>query len=249
MQILSLNTNGFYGYNSKNNTITQQLNSMDRVKIGEKILEKIFTKSQPDIIIFSEFNLNSLEGTYVKEYLCGEKGYYLVNPNQCREIPKQFTSIVLAFTKKEIKSEKSLGLKLKWNEIIYGDYRIIGVHIPDSTNDIVRANNYWNDILSHFEKHKHEKVVYVGDMNVYNSNTLGKDKLNILLNKGAKDAWEIKNNFNYNIEEGYTCKYRTRIDYAIMTKSASEYLYNIENVQEIFREKLSDHAALIIDIQ
>lgn len=244
MQILSLNINGFFGSFKKN---SKALTNCD---MANKILEKIFDKAQPEIIVLSEFDVHSSAGVYVIRCLCSEKGYYLVYPNECENISKKCTSIVLMFTKKKITSKKSSGLLLKWNEILYNDYRVIGVHIPVSVYEKDRAINYWEDVLIHYEKYKDEKVVYIGDMNVYTDGTPAKEKLNKLIEeKGAKDAWIEKKGTNYDIEKSYTFRYKTRIDYAIMSQTALENLNYIENMQEFFEEELSDHSALLIDLK
>lgn len=244
MQILSLNTNGFSGNLKKDSKCKT---NCDRAK---KILEKIFFEAEPDIIVFSEFDVHSSAGIYVIEYLCNKKGYYLIYPNNYRYMSKSFTSIVLMFTKKKIASERSSGTLLKWNEILYNDYVILGVHIPDSIRETTRAVNYWGDILNHYQKNKEKKVVYIGDMNVYTEGTQGKKMLDKLIEKyGAKDAWIEKKGMDYNIKKSYTFKGNTRIDYAIMSQTAIENLNYINNIQEFFEQNLSDHSAILIDLK
>lgn len=242
MQILSLNINGFSGIGNKNSK------NLKNQEISKIILKKIFDEIDPEIIILSEFDVNSFAGNYVIEYF-ERKGYYCIFPNGYKYISKSYTSIVVIFTKKEITSEKSLGIQLKWNEIKYGGYRIIGVHVPDSTKESERSQLYWKDILSHYQRHKTEKIIYIGDMNVYIDGTFGKEQLNKLINiEGAKDAW-IEKKSNCDDEETYTYVGKTRIDYAIVSPSAYENLCGIENIQVFFKEKLSDHSAILIDLK
>lgn len=242
MQLLSLNTNGFSGISTKKSK------SLMNCNIAEKILKKIFDKENPDIILFSEFDVHSPAGENVIQYLHNEKNYHIIYPNKLSEISSKYPSIVLMFAKGKVISEESLGLQLKWNEILYGKYRIVGVHIPDSTREADRSKKYWNDILLHFQKHKNEKVIYIGDMNVFIDGTLGKKKLNDLIQDGAKDAWIEMNGKKYDIEASYTFKGKTRVDYAIMSQAASISLNKMENIQEFYKEDLSDHSALLIDL-
>jgi len=241
MQLLSLNTNGFSGISIKKSK------SLINCNIAEKILKRIFNKGNPDIIIFSEFDVHSPAGENVIQYLHNEKNYHIIYPNKLSYISSQYPSIVLIFTKEKVISEESLGLQLKWNEILYGKYRIVGVHIPDSTRETDRSKKYWNDILLHFQKHKNEKVIYIGDMNVFINDPLGKKKINDLIQEGAKDAWIEKNGKKYDIETSYTFIGKTRVDYVIMSQVASINLNKMENIQEFYKEDLSDHSALLIE--
>lgn len=245
MQVLSLNTNGFSGSRNKNSKDLKNYN------IAKQILKTIFNSEEvkPEIIIFSEFDVHSLAGEYTIKYLFREKGYYPIYPNKYKYISKSYTSIVMIFTKEKITSEKSSGLLLKWHEIVYKDYRIIGVHIPDSVNEKNRANEYWEDVLLHYQKYKYENVIYIGDMNVYTEGTDGIEKLNKLIKEGAKDAWIYKKGPDYHIEKSYTFIGKTRIDYAIMSQNALNKLKTIKNIQEFYQEKLSDHSALLIDLE
>lgn len=241
MQVLYLNTNGFSGNGDKKSKESKNKS------IAKIILEKIFEKAEPEIIIFSEFDVNSFAGSYVMAYLEG-KGYYCVYPNKFKYISERYTSIVLTFVKEKISSTESLGLTLKWNEILYHGYRIIGVHIPDSKDEYNRAINYWKDITVHYQKHKKEKVLYIGDMNVFNDESDGKRMLNKLLIENAKDGWIEKGHTNNNSGD-YTFKCNTRIDYVITSQEALRCVKQIENFQEFFQEKLSDHSALLVDLE
>lgn len=241
MQVLYLNTNGFSGSEDKKSE------EMKNRSIAKTILEKILEKAEPEIMIFSEFDVNSLAGRYVTEYLEG-KGYYCVYPNNYTYISEMYTSIVLTFAKRKIHSTSSLGIELKWNEILYGDYRIVGVHIPDSKNEYDRAVKYWTDLSSHYRKHKNEKVLYIGDMNVFKDDSYGKSMLNDLLNCDAKDGW-IETRHTNNKLEDFTFTGKTRIDYAIMSQTTLEYVNYMENFQEFLEKRLSDHSVLLVDLK
>ncbi|NFO11226.1 endonuclease/exonuclease/phosphatase family protein [Clostridium botulinum] len=241
MQVLCLDTNGFSGSESKKSR------EMKNRSIAKTIIEKILQKVEPEIIIFSEFDVNSLAGRYVMEYL-EWKGDYCVYPNNYTYISKMYISIVLKFAKRKITSTSSLGIELKWNEILYGNYRIVGVHIPDSKNEYDRAVKYWTDLSSHYQNHKNEKLLYIGDMNVFKDDSYGKGMLNDLLNCEAKDGW-IETGHTNNKLKDFTFIGKTRVDYAIMSQKTLEYVNYMQNFQEFFEKRLSDHSALLVDLK
>ena len=166
-------------------------------------------------------------------------------PNHYEYISVSYTSIVIAFTKRKIESEISPTKKsLKWNEIQFDDYRIVGVHIPDSTTDKNEAELYWRSLTKHYEAYKNKKIIYIGDMNVFKEETTGKQYINSIL-ESARDAWIEKGNSNGN-KTDFTYIGDTRIDYVILSESMPTD-YEIINVQDIFNNKWSDHSALIIE--
>ncbi len=241
MQVLYLNTNGFSGSGDKK---SKEIKNRSIAKI---ILEKIFERAVPEVIIFSEFDVNSFAGSYVIDYL-KVKGYYCVFPNNYTYISEMYTSIVLTFTKTKISTISSLGIELKWNELMYCDYCIVGVHIPDSTYEYDRAVKYWIDLSSHYQKYKDKKVLYIGDMNVFKDDSYGKSILNDMLKYDAKDGW-IETGHTNNKSEDLTFIGKTRVDYAIMSPKTLESVNYMENFQDFYENRLSDHSVLLVDIK
>ena len=193
--------------------------------------------------IFSEFNANSQAGKFVIDSL---KGYYPVYPNGYTKVCESYTSIVFAFAKIVKKSEPSPNCWLKWNEILVDGYRIVGVHIPDSRYQLNDAKDFWECLESHYQKYISDRVIYIGDMNVFEEGTFGKNKLNKIL-KTAKDGWLIMGHSNGK-EPDYTCKqgeYKSRIDYAILSPNMPKIL-EMHNHQDFFIKRLSDHSLLQI---
>lgn len=238
MEITYLNINGFCGSGKKKN---EHQNNIENAK---KILNDIFERFEPDILFFSEFNVNTIAGVFAIKYL-KEKGYNPIYPDGYTfEKLKGYTSIVIAFAKFEKDSEHSPEDWLKWNEILVDGYRIVGVHIPDSEKEPKRAKNFWRHVEFHYGKyHNEEKILYIGDMNVFKEGTHGKNKLNRIL-ETAKDGWIVTGHTNNN-EADYTYKYKTRIDYAILTSNIPKIL-EMHNCQEFYLKGLSDHSLIQI---
>lgn len=64
MEIVYLNTNGFYGDKDKRN-----FSDTNNQKNAEKILKEIFELYSPDILFFSEFDVNSQVGKFLINFL------------------------------------------------------------------------------------------------------------------------------------------------------------------------------------
>lgn len=235
MEIVYLNTNGFCG-DEDNKLFSDK-------KTAEKILQEIFKLYSPNILFFSEFNANSQVGKFVINFLVEEKKYHCVHPNNLKCIPEDYTSIVLAFSKVEKKSQPSPNDWLKWNEILMDGYMIVGVHIPDSSKRLKEAKGFWECLESHYQKNISNKVIYIGDMNVFKEGTFGKNKLNKIL-ETAKDAW-LSTGHSNDGKRDYTYKYETRIDYAILSPNMPK-IVEMHNHQEFFTKRLSDHSLLQI---
>lgn len=241
MKILYLNTNGFYGHNGYNKNSKKETN----INNARAIFKMLFEHDQPDLIFFSEFDVNSIAGEFVINEL-KEKGYSHVFPNHYEYMSKRYTSIVIAFTKEKKKSEKSPTKKaLKWNEIQFDDYRIVGLHIPDSKNEEVESELFWQSLKKHYKTYKDEKIIYIGDMNVFEEGTVGKQYFNSVF-ESARDAWIEKVNSN-DTETDFTFIGRTRVDYVILSETMPKK-FRIRNIQDVFKKKYSDHSALIIEI-
>lgn len=94
MEIVYLNTNGFYGDKDK-----RYFSDENNQKNAERILKEIFELYSPDILFFSEFDANCQVGKFAIKFLTEEKKYHCVYPNGWKEVSERYTSIVLAFTK------------------------------------------------------------------------------------------------------------------------------------------------------
>ncbi|MBU3098073.1 MULTISPECIES: endonuclease/exonuclease/phosphatase family protein [Clostridium] len=251
MRILSLNVNNFGGIEEKPRydeykddylKLDSFRNDSKRIPVANNIVERIGTY-QPDIIIMHEFDMNSPAGNYVITEL-ENLSYYEVYPDNKEKNDykkKRASSITLIFVmekgKKSNNSPTNLEKKLRWNHIIYLDYVIIGIHVP---YDI----HFWNEMIIFYETNKNKKLIYIGDMNVYDPKTDRRERFDNLLRCGATDAWVERRYPN----DTPTFSGATRIDYALMSPSAIKCLNGI-NIDSVFRERnLSDHSAVIVDM-
>ena len=239
MQVVYLNTNGFCGIGDKHS----HYRNNEKIANANQILSKIFKFSNPDILFLSEFDVNSDSGKCALDNL-SKRDYYRIYPNNLKWISKRYSSIVMAFTRERKNSESSPNNWLKWNEILINDYRIVGVNIPDSEKDQKESEDFWHCLEAHYKKHEDDKLLYIGDMNVFKEETFGKKKLKSIL-ETSRDGWIEKCNSN-NKTKDFTTKYDTRIDYSILSKKMPK-ISRIENHQEFFKENLSDHSAIMIE--
>lgn len=238
-QVFYLNTRGFDNNINREKKDSKNINNIDTAK---KILEHIFEISNPECIIFSEFDFKSLAGKYTVEWLY-QKGYYHVLPNSYTDekIKNKYTSIVIIFVKDDyqtIKSVKSPDNWLKWNEINLHDYKIIGLHAP---GDI----SFWEDWKTYHHKNNTKKIIYIGDLNL--SKKSDEERIVIMeeILKSGRDLW-IDNGRLETEPNAWTYKPgKTRIDRVIVTNSILNC--SIENHQE-FSMLGSDHTGLLINI-
>jgi endonuclease/exonuclease/phosphatase family metal-dependent hydrolase len=103
---------------------------------------------------------------------------------------------------------------------------------------------FWDEIIDFYKKHQEQKLVIIGDFNVYDLGTEQKKKYLQLLALNAKYAW---------LEKGYRNSTKThikgrRLDYAIMTPTLYECLNSIRIDPVLIENDITDHAALIIEI-
>ena len=177
MRIVSLNVNGFcgladkrgYSFGGSGNSFEE--NSMEHAgKVCEAIL-----KERADVVFLSEFDVCSAAGQEAIRRM-KDGGYSPVFPNRWSFISPGYTSIVVAFVKGACSREKSPGNWLQWNEMLLQGYRLIGLHIT--------RDSMWEDILAAYERHREEKVVFIGDFNVSHRETYGKQKMEDLMKRG-----------------------------------------------------------------
>lgn len=245
MKILSLNINNFGGLECKKQYMEQnklkEWNLINKTNTSTEIFTYI-QQEKPDIAIFHEFELNTNISNQFIEYM--ELIGYCIVPYEKTTLKNP--SITLMFAKKELfykkldnphnfKSKKSLRASVIKAE----DCIIYGVHIPPKYD-----SDFWEELIDFYKKYKGEKLVIIGDFNVYDLGTEQKRKYLKLLELNAKDAW---------IEKGYPNSTKThnkgrRLDYAIMTPLLYECIDNIRINSYLMDNDKTDHSALIIDI-
>lgn len=250
MRIVSLNVNGFCGladkrgYSFGGSGNSSEENSMEHAgKVCEAIL-----KERVDVVFLSEFDVCSAAGQEAIRRM-KDGGYSPAFPNRWSFISPGYTSIVVAFVKGACSREKSPGNWLQWNEMLLQGYRLIGLHIT--------RDSMWEDILAAYERHREEKVVFIGDFNVSHRETYGKQKMEDLMKMGAVDAFVACHGAEADGPAGNTYVYTgwdgrkgyTRIDYALLSPAALDFLVSMENRQSAYEAGLSDHAALVLELK
>ena len=187
--------------------------------------------------------------------------------------PKHNCYLIMRFNFSEVSSnvnevERSFKLhccsKLRDFVFKYEDFYIIDAHMPLNPKDDKRysENNkkraeevekLWEKIREYLKDKKDEKVIFIGDLNVYQRGThqyksfvpLFKsdvDMRDLWLEQGGKD-------------NAITCKKGTRLDYALVTPGLYEkYKCTMSMIPESDEEfekdwHISDHRMLVVDIE
>ncbi|MDQ0154124.1 hypothetical protein [Robertmurraya andreesenii] len=245
MKILSLNINNFGGLKSKEQYKKEnkysEWGTLDKTSEATEILAYI-QQEKPVIVILHEFELNT---EITEKFIgCMKEVDYEIVPYEKNNFKNP--SITIMFVKKELlytklvnphnsKSNKTLRASV----IKVADCIVYGVHVPPTYD-----NNFWEELIDFYKEKQGQKLVIIGDYNVYDLGTEQKKKYLQLLALNAKDAW---------LEKGYPNSTMThikgrRLDYAIMSPSLYECLNSIRIDSYLLNNDKTDHAALIIEI-
>ena len=146
----------------------------------------------------------------------------------------------------------------------YEDFYIIDAHMPFNPKDDTRYSDkdkkraeevekLWKDIKEYLEDKKDEKVIFIGDLNVYQRGTHQYESFVPLFKSDVdiRDLWLEQGGKNAAI----TCKKDSRVDYALVTPVVlKRYKYTMSMIPESdeeFKEKwnISDHRMLVVDIE
>ena len=120
------------------------------------------------------------------------------------------------------------------------DLMICGSHFPYESDEVF-LNHMENFVVSYLK----DDFLLVGDLNA-NDQTKGNRKMiNRLLDKGAVDLWIAAGNDENTPTEA---QYQGRLDYAIASPSLASKVKNIEIDPFLMNAGITDHAAVIIDI-
>ena len=258
MKILSLNVNNFGGSSSKpllkdykyNGETDWDVwnNAVDdwRYKNKNNILKNVQSiadiSKDFDVIFLCEVDTNCESWYKLHELMKDQYTLLLPNGTDLSEYQKGRKSISCLFIKKDIKYEYTNDNFLKFQrnvEIKIGDVHIIGLHMNYAIED-------WDKLIKKYRSLKDEKLLIIGDLNVYDPGTEIRNKFDELVNEGAKDIWvkqgENKDTPTYNSEK--------RIDYALSTSK----LYDENAPHELIlnyirRQKISDHAGIVVVLQ
>ena len=244
MRILSLNVNDFGGTVTKkeytSNGMTKEWYKLDRTNEASKIFKYIEGKD-PCIVILQEFELD----TSISKTFCNwmETYGYDIVPH---EVPKyKRMSITSIFIKKGIvfdaigspNKERSL----RTSAVRVGETIICGTHIPPKPFDEL----FWKEIYDFYEKYHSEEVALVGDFNTINYENKVKFLELLDIYSNAVDAWSESGHPD---DTPTICEKGQRLDRAIMSRPMYEHLKNIQIDPDLMDSHITDHAALIIDI-
>lgn len=263
MNILSLNLNNFGGLSLKPvpkdyknsfdkvdmnawcNAVDEWRNLIDSNKNISKIMEYIKNRNI-DIYVFQEFDINSVAGKhFIKELM--SLGYEIVYPNTYGkdDFKRTYSSITVMFIRIEYKIQpynfsKKISKYWKNVEINVGNRRIIGVHVP------LGHGKYWDSMIKFYKnKNEEDKLLIIGDMNVYDLGTPQMKKFTELLSLGAIDTWLKRGNPN----DRPTANSNKRIDYAIMTPSLYSELLDVDICDDLRNECVTDHSAIMVEVK
>lgn len=246
--ILSLNINDLGGINhhlmecKKRNWKGQEIIDWDfwkefveKTSIYLAILNYI-RKVNPDVVIFQEFEVNNSEEPKKFIEKLNKYGYRMIN-----NIPHYKASITVVFSKSLfplIRNPNSLNGRSHAFRV--GDIVLLGMHVPPKGND--RIEYFWNEIDDFYRIYCDEKILLLGDFNTINPRNMERYKQ--LIDAGAVDVW---------LDKGYagsvvTCG-NIRMDIAIASPQLLPFVADITICPSLFYKGITDHAALIIDIE
>ena len=197
--------------------------------IYKSILKEI-EEVDADIVLFQEYYINSdVAKQFQKEMGCEDKdGKYVLT---CNHITNKQPLFTVAFcrnnnTYEEVKPQ--FDFEGRVFVFKYEDFYIIDAHMPLNPKDDdenYSENNYkkkkraeeveklWEKIREYLKDKKDEKVMFIGDLNVYQRGTHQYESFVPLFksNVDIRDLWLEQGGKNDTI----TCKKGTRLDYAL----------------------------------
>lgn len=252
MKVLNININNFGG-SEKQLMAYKKINNKGIEVIDWKRWAEIDKTSQvdnfcsyideqkPDIVVLQEFELNNSVESYNFIDWMKEKGYEFI----CESYKFKLSMTVMFVLKKEFFSYKFIesphDRSARSCAIKAGSYIIYGTHVPSKYDE-----NYWTELISFYNKFKKEKLILIGDFNVYAEGTKSKAKYNELINNGAIDLWLKQGNPNSTPTEK---KYKGRLDYVFTSPEAYNDVLSMDIHQKTMCKNISDHAALILEIE
>lgn len=242
MKIMSLNVNNFAGvkckeeYKEKN--MLAEWKKLDKTQQATSILAYI-QKVKPVITILHEFELNTeIANKFIDSM--NLLGYVIVPYENFNYINP---SITIVFTKKELLYERLVNphkeKSLRATVLKTADCIVYGVHIPQKYDEV-----FWEELIDYYKQHKEQKIVIIGDYNVFDFGTKQKEKYLQLVALNAVDVW---------LESGHPNETKThikgkRLDYAFMSPVLFKCFYNMSIDTYLMENGKTDHAALIIEI-
>jgi len=126
--------------------------------------------------------------------------------------------------------------------VIYRDKDMlaIGTHFPYNSDE-----KFLNNIFEFVVGNLDQDFLLIGDLNANDPTRGNKKMVNMLLDKGAVDLWTAAGNDENTPTEA---RYRGRLDYAIASRSLCKKVKNIKIDSFPMETGITDHAAVIVDI-
>lgn len=258
-----------YGGNLTKECKKDALSRWDCAISGRSIYKSILKEIEEvdaDIVLFQEYYINSdVAKQFQKEMGCEDKDEKYVL--KCNNITNKQPLSTVAFcrnnnTYEEVKPQ--FDFEGRVFVFKYEDFYIIDAHMPLNPKDDKRysENNkkradevekLWEKIREYLKDKKDEKVIFIGDLNVYQRGTRQYKSFVPLFKSDVdmRDLW---------LEQGgkdnaITCKKGTRLDYALVTPGLYEkYKCTMSMIPESDEEfekdwHISDHRMLVVDIE
>lgn len=262
-----------YGGNLTKECKKDALSRWDCAISGRSIYKSILKEIEEvdaDIVLLQEYYINSdVAKQFQEEMGCEDKdGKHVL---KCNHITNKQPLSTVAFCR-DNKAYEEVKPQFDFEGRVfvfkYEDFYIIDAHMPFNPKDDdenYRENNYkmkkraeeveklWEKIREYLKDKKDEKVMFIGDLNVYQRGTHQYESFVPLFKSDVdmRDLW---------LEQGgkdnaITCKKGTRLDYALVTPGLYEkYKCTMSMIPESDEEfekdwHISDHRMLVVDIE
>lgn len=212
---------------------------VDKSETWEAFKRYILQKN-PDILFLEEMLISCYEEI---DFLGELKklGYIYVDES----LPERGNySLTMSFYKgEEPEYVESPGNYRRYRSVIcrIADMLVYGSHFPSESDEEFLA---YTDAF--IRANLSRDILLIGDLNANNPERGNRKMLNRLLEDGAVDLWTAAGNPEDTPTEA---KYRKRIDYAIASPSLAEKVRNIEIDSFPMESGMTDHAAVIVDIE
>ena len=202
--------------------------------LKEYILDK-----QPDLLFVEEMLISCYESIdFIGELK--KIGYYYIE--ECLPEKGNYSLTMMFFRDGNPKYIHSPG-KYRENRTVVckeNDLMICGSHFPYESDEVF-LNHMENFVVSYLK----DDFLLVGDLNVNDQTKGNKKMINRLLDKGAVELWIAAGNDENTPTEA---QYQGRLDYAIASPSLASKIENIEIDPFLMNAGITDHAAVIVDI-
>ena len=205
-----------------------------RDNLKEYILDK-----RPDLLVIEEMLISCYESIdFIGEF--EEMGYSYIE--ECLPERGNYSLTMMFLRDGNPKYIPSPG-KYRENRSVVckeDDLLICGSHFLCESDDIF-LNHMENFVVDNLN----DDFLLVGDLNANDQTWENKKIINRLLDKGAVDLWMMFGNDENTPTEA---QYQGRLDYAIASPSLAKKVKNIEIDPFLMNAGVTDHAAIIVDI-